>query len=131
VYLDGYAVIRLADVVEIIDKSHGIEARSLAVLDDSPIISSEMSLDSWSSLMSSLGMSRPICVYDEITNGNVCWIGLVTSLDSELMMLREISTEAEWFSDPTRWAIEKITRIDYGVRYETALKTVAGDPPSA
>ena len=47
----------------------------------------------------------------------------------EALKLLELDPDADWAEEPSRIAIETLTRVDLGGAYEEALLLVGGAPP--
>jgi hypothetical protein len=66
-----------------------------------------------------------VAVYVEQEDPDVAFVGRVTGVTGEDILLHEMSSAAEWVESSSRWAWEAITRVDLAHRYEHALLRVA------
>ncbi len=84
-------------------------------------------LTSLESLLRSAGSLHPVVTLSlEVAEPEALWIGRVESVNRHLATLQLISPDAQWEDGPEEFALEEITRVDFGSTYERALVLVGG-----
>jgi hypothetical protein len=82
-------------------------------------------------LLLSAGKGFPlVTIHGEKVDASVCQIGRVIGVTNGRTSILEIGPGASWNEAPTEYALEQITRVDFGGDYEDALHIVGGDPPT-
>jgi hypothetical protein len=71
-----------------------------------------------------------VTIHLEITDPDVCYIGRPVEVTASSLQLLEVSPDAEWDDEPTRYRTRDVTRVDFGGSYEDALALVACPPTS-
>ena len=134
IVLDGHAAVRLRDVRRIRHRSNGdMVRRALALRDQWPPTAPgvPVNLDSVRDLVTSLAeVSALLTVHTERDDADVCFIGASQGLGERSLRLREVNPRGSWTVQPTKYRLDRITRLDVGGRYEQALSSVAGPPPA-
>ena len=132
IFLDGYIGIRLRDVRSVkVYAADSFVARALAHFGDRPKRPRGIDLNSRESLIETAGRRFPlIAIHREKADPTVCFIGTPASVGAKNLRLLEVDPNARWATEPTKWAMKDITRVDFGGRYEAALHAIAGTSPS-
>ena len=131
-FRDGWALVRLADVrkVRIVDTvaERSLEAKMLRVRSEWPPVVPSVDLDDvMDPLRAVLHRDEMATVFLEHAYPDMCWVGLVRSLDGDVLTLQAIDPRAAWESRPRMYDFEDVTRVDLGGSYEDALR-LAADP---
>jgi len=86
----------------------------------------KLDLSSTEALIGSAGRHFPlVTIHLEIADPDVCYIGRPVGVTASSLHLLEVSPDAEWDDEPTRYRTGEITRVDFGGSYEDALALVA------
>lgn len=75
-------------------------------------------------LTSAAGRFPLLTIYREHVEPDSCHIGRVVIVSDRTVTLREISPDATWDQDTEAYALQEITRVDFGGLYEDALALV-------
>jgi hypothetical protein len=67
-----------------------------------------------------------VSIHTEDDDAEACWIGRLSEINEERVLLREIDPSGVWDETPTPYALSEITRVDFGGAYEEALYLVGG-----
>ena len=130
--LDGYAALRLRDV-STVERRGGPDTfvgKALRVRGEWPPVGVDVDLDGVGELIRTASDVAPlVTLHIEEDDPTVCFIGRPVRVTSRSVHLLEITPEAEWEEQPTRWAFPEITRVDFAGRYEEALALVGGPRP--
>jgi hypothetical protein len=130
---DGYQVYRLADISRLDDPApHAAFVESALNLRGLPRPSTPpVHLDSLPDLLrSATAAFSLVTIHTEDEDPEVCWIGQVVETDSDRVVLRHITPDADWDDLPDTYPLDEITRIDFGGSYENALWLVANSSDS-
>jgi hypothetical protein len=133
-FLNGYSAIRLRDVKRVTEEEEdSFPARALRIRGEALHVPEDIDITSTRSLISSAATRfRLITVHNEMDDPSVCFIGWPMRVSDKSLRLQEVTPEAEWDGEVSKWPLSDITRVDFGGRYEDALLTVGGEaPPSA
>src|SRR5262249_24859025 len=128
ILLDGYRVLRLADItnVEVSYRSRSFIEKALALRGQVPSPLAGIDLSSVATVLLSASTLFPlVMIYRERSHRGACWVGQVSSLTTKTATLQKIGTNAAWYGE-ARYRLGSITRIEFGGRYEEALALVAG-----
>jgi len=74
--------------------------------------------------------SRLVAISCDFYRPDVSWIGAVEKIGKNTLTMLEVTTNARWYRESTRFDLADITEIGFGGGYEDALQAVAGDKPS-
>jgi hypothetical protein len=86
----------------------------------------EVDLSSIEAIVQSVGTSQSIItIHPEETDPGTCFIGKYGGMENGFLSLLELTTDGKWSEEPGKYAIEEITRVDFGGAYEGALLLVA------
>jgi hypothetical protein len=132
-YLNGFAAIRLTDVKGVVPwgGSESFAVRALRGRGEWPPHSPEISLDSAGGLLRDAADVSPlVTLHVEVDDPTVCFIGRPVVIAARSVRLLEVTPDASWEEMPTTYRFSDVTRIEFGGRYEAALASVAGAPPS-
>ena len=130
---DGWYVIRLKDIqaVSLDPDPDCFEVTALKVRALWPPTAPGVDLDDVVGLLTSASSAAAmLSVFDEFARPDVCWIGVVTSVDGSTLRLLEVTTRGGWARRPRTFDPADVTRLDFGGGYEEALGLVAGPPPA-
>ena len=125
-YLNGYAAIRTRDIrrYRMLSDANHFASRALKKRGLKGVPQPRVSLQEIQSLLASAGRKFPlITIYDEKKDSEVCYIGKIQKLKKTFCVLKEITTGAKW-NGLRRFRLDRITRVDFGGGYETALALV-------
>ncbi|MEV8533825.1 hypothetical protein [Streptomyces sp. NPDC051211] len=131
IQLDGWAAVRTADITKV--RRRGDETcltvRALRRRGEWPVRAPvpAVPLDGLPALAdaASRGFGL-ISLHAERQVPDACWIGEVTELRPKSLRIREVDTEAQWRSTPSRFRFKDVTRVDFGGRYEQTLREFSG-----
>ncbi|MEV4344605.1 hypothetical protein AB0J83_09030 [Actinoplanes sp. NPDC049596] len=129
--LDGFAALRFADVVAVKARpADGFVGKALALQGTwPPAAPPDVDLTDVRKLIASVAEQFPlIALHLEKNLPDMCFIGRFVGFRKRTAGILEVSPQATWNREPTKWPLRKISRIDFGGAYENALHTVAGDP---
>lgn len=126
---DGHSCLRYADVTVCEAPAPGAEftAKALAALgvQRPPLLG--LDLSSLESLLRTAGSLYPVLtLHLEIAEPDACWVGRVQELNRHLVTLQLVNPDGQWEPEPEEFALEELTRVDFGTDYERALVLVAG-----
>jgi hypothetical protein len=130
--LDGYAALRTADVVGVEPRRTSSFVGKALALQGSwpPVGAAGVDLTDIRSLIGSVAECFSlVTLHLEKADPDVCFIGRPVGFGKSSVRLQEITPEAAWRREPTKWSLREVTRIDFGGAYEHALYAVGGDPP--
>ncbi len=130
--VDGFVAIRLADITRVRPAPNvSLVRRALKLRGEWPPPRPPATLDlrRRRDLIRSVHAVSPlITIFIERCDPEVCSIGVPTGFRGKKLMLAEVTPRAKWWGKPTAWKLGRITRVDWGGRYEQALYDVAGPP---
>ncbi|WP_258725961.1 hypothetical protein [Cellulomonas sp. NS3] len=132
ILLDGWALVRLKDIqaVKIYPDPNTFATRALRLRSQWPPVAPPVDLDHTVAAITAATKVAPLLtVHEEFARPDVCWIGMVRSVDDTTLALHEVDGEANWLRKVTMIDLDSITRLDMGGGYEEALHLVAGEPP--
>ncbi|MGW4947209.1 hypothetical protein ACWEOZ_37120 [Actinoplanes sp. NPDC004185] len=130
--LNGFAALRSADVVAVKPRpTDGFVGKALALQGTwPPVAPTNVDLTGIRKLIVSVAEHFSlVTLHLEKSIPDACFIGRLAAVRKRTVGIREVSPQATWDREPTKWPLRKITRIDFGGAYENALYAVAGDPP--
>jgi hypothetical protein len=129
IVLDGYAAVRLADVVGVRPfDQQAFFRRALEQRGQWPPRAPEgrISLDRTGDLIMTAGRAFPLVTIEmERTDPQMRFIGVATALYDKILRLVEITPDAGWRRDPRWWRLKRITQVAFDGGYERALWGVA------
>jgi hypothetical protein len=131
-FLNGYSAIRLGDIKRVkVEADDSFPAKALRVRAEERLVPEGVDLGSTQSVISTAaGLFGLVTLNYEKDDPTVCFIGAVKKVSDKSVRLFEITPDAAWHEDTTKWPLNNITRIDFGGRYEDALLAVGGEPPA-
>ena len=133
VYLNGFVALRLADVKKV-KRGGGPDfflGKALVTRGQWPPTGADVDLDDLAELVRSAAEVAPlVTLHIEADDPTVCFIGRPVRFTSRSVHLLQITPEAEWDGEPTRWKFSDVTRVDFGGKYEEALSLIGGTPPA-
>lgn len=132
VVLDGLVAVRLADVTKVrrCGGADSFVGRALRARGQwPPPGDATLDLDGTRELLiTAAAASALVTIHIEEVRTDVCFIGRPVRVGPRVLRLREITPEAEWTDEPSRWRLPDITRVEIGGSYEAALLVVGGSP---
>ena len=129
---DGFSVLRIEDLsqVDVPYEHDAFVASALRLRGEVVPAPPEIFLDAWSAALRAAGPLFPVLTLHTEADGlGLCRIGCLRGVDDEALKLLELDPDADWAEEPSRVAIETLTRVDLGGAYEEALLLVGGAPP--
>ncbi|GAA4606169.1 hypothetical protein GCM10023107_75050 [Actinoplanes octamycinicus] len=130
--LNGFAAVRSADVVAVRRRPTGAFVSTALAAQGTwpPTAPPDVDLSDLRKLLVSVAEHFSlITLHLEKSLPDMCFIGRLAGVRKRTVDIREVTPQATWHRDPTRWPLRRITRVDFGGGYENALSSVAGDPP--
>ena len=130
--LDGWTLLRSADVraVKLEPDPDCFEIRALRARGQWPPADPGVPLDDTAGAVLAAGASqRLVALHRELDRPDVAWIGAVLGVEASTLSLLEVGVRADWASQPRRFDLDDVTRVDFGGGYEEALALVAGPAP--
>jgi hypothetical protein len=131
--LNGFQALRLGDIAKVQQRGgpETFVGRALVARGQWPPVGADVDLDNAVDLIRSAAEAAPlVALFMEEEDPGVCFVGRPVRLTSRSVHLLEISAQAEWSDNPTKWRLADVTRVEFGSRYEEALTLVGGAPPS-
>lgn len=130
VMLNGFVALPREDVDLVVDLTGQFMGRALAALDQYPTHPGPVDLTDVRTLITTAGSLYPlVVVHTEYDDPDVCWIGQVRSCGAHSVELRAISPQAKWDDEDTEYDFEEISLVEFGTRYDKALRILGGPPP--
>lgn len=130
--LDGVALVRVADVKRVrfdADRGDGLLVmRALRARGDFPPSVLPVGLDDLEAPLRA-AEGQMIAVHREWFGPDLCWIGVVRTLDRDRLGLLQVDPGGIWSVHSRLFDRAAITRVDFGGGYERALQLGAGAPP--
>src|SRR5262245_44793069 len=133
IYLDGHTAVRIRDVAKVSRRGgpDTFVGRALAARGEWPPVAVDVNLDSVADLIRTASDAAPlVTLHVEEYDTTVCFIGRPVRFGKRSVRMQEITPEATWRAQPTRWAFADVTRVEFGGRYEQALTIVGGASPA-
>lgn len=131
IYLNGFAALRVADVKKVNRRGgpNSFVGRALAARGEWPPSGANVDLDDLAQLVRNAAEVAPlVTLHIEAEDPAVCFIGRPVRFTRRSVHLVQITPEAEWDDEPTKWKFTDVTRVDFGGRYEEALSLIGGTP---
>jgi hypothetical protein len=131
---NGFQCLRVRDVrkLQIPAKYASFYEAALRARGESVEEKPRVRLDSVSEILRTANKEFPlVAIHREKINPDVCHIGRVIDMDDSKVQLLEIGPDAVWETEPTKYRLKQITRVDFGGSYEEALFLVGGAPKVA
>ena len=131
IWFNGFTVVRIADISEIEAPHECADFIEEALrLRDEVSAAPGVSLTDIGAALRTAGRLFPLVViHREVAEPETCRIGRVQKVTKDSVSLLEIGPDAEWETEPSSFALEEITRVDFGGGYEEALALVGGKGP--
>jgi hypothetical protein len=133
--LDGYAVVRTKGIRRLkrLDRRMAFVESVLRARNEWPPRPA-MTLETTMldhEIIAALAAAFPLTsLYTEGKRLTECYIGQLREGNAETITLLQVDKAGLWDSDPTKYRLADVTRIDVGGRYEDALQIVSGPPPA-
>ncbi len=128
VYIDGYSVMRVSDVVEVRVGNDEYIDRAMREL-GRPVVDYSLPADPATRdiLRSAADHSLLTCIHLEMDVKDPMIVGRIVGLGVRKYDLQFINTNGVWELEPDRWWYGEVTRVEFGDRYSSALERF-GDP---
>lgn len=130
-YPDGFSVLRTADITKV--RADGsFEAQFLRQVGQWPPAAPSKPIDlsrPQTIITGAAAQQTIVTLYTELKWPDECYIGAPVDWEEKRVWLLEVDGRARWEHDMSAYHLKKITRIEFGGAYETALLTVAGPLP--
>lgn len=130
-YLDGFTALRTKDVRKVRKDRH-FAARLLKAIGQKVPLELADAIDlsgPGTIIRDAAARDTLVSVYRERTRPDECRIGTPIEWEGDYVWLLEIDTQARWDDFLDRHRLRKLTRIDFGGAYLTALLAVGGPVP--
>ena len=133
VYLDGWEVLRIRDISEVVvagKRARRYSDRALAALGTPPSKPTglRVSLGGWREVLCSVLESAPlVAVHSEKKHPGSLWVGHVLGYRGKKFGLQPIDSNGVWEEDDRSFTLAEISRVTIGGRYNDALQRF-GDP---
>lgn len=131
VSLNGWTAVRLDSIRGVEHQQRSSLLARLMALDEVHPQGVEVDItDATSVLRSAAAVFPVVTVFTEATDPDICFTGRPVRVTATKLHLLDISSDATWSAaPPRRIRLDKITRVDVGGDFETALHRVGGYPP--
>ena len=131
IYLNGFVAVRIADISTVkAPRSASFVRRALEVRGEWPPVGSDVDLDGAAELVRTASEVAPLVnLQFERDDPKACFIGRPVRFTKNTVYLLEVDPQAEWETQPSKWRLTDLTRVEFLGRYEEALALVAGPPP--
>jgi len=131
IWFNGFSVLRIDDISEL-EAPHACAdfiEEALRLRDEVSEAVPGVSLKEIGAAIRTSGRLFPLVViHREVADPETCRIGRVEKVTKDSVTLLEIGPDAEWESEPSTFALDEVTRVDFGGGYEEALALVGGKP---
>ena len=133
IWFDGFECLRVGDVRDLRPDPHrGFAESALQKRGERVPKKPRVSVASIEELLLSASREFPlVTIQREQVDPNVCWIGLILSIERGRVSLLETTPDATWEDKPSSYRLSEITRVSFGADYESALHLVGGDTKKA
>ena len=128
---DGYLAIAIADISALdADPAREFVDRALALRGEKLGVPADFRLDDWAAIARSAAAIAPLLSVNMVEDdeGEISYVGQVTDIDANAIVLRELDPNAAWYPDTGAYEFEAIGSIGFGSGYLDALWQVAGAP---
>lgn len=128
---DGHVVLAITDLTLVEeDPSREFVEKALALRDERLPVPEGFVLDDWGSVARSAMQIAPLLSINVVEDdaGEVSYIGQLTGIEADALILREVDPNAHWYSDTGDYGFDEIASISFGTGYLDALWQVAGQP---
>lgn len=129
-YFDGYMAFRLEDV-ERVRRDKSFEGRFARTQPEWPPTSPPVDLDSAVGVVTSLAACSPLIGIEKGDERSGLWIGTLDDAGPKWIWLHEVAPDASWYDEPRGYRTRRITNVQIGGHYLTALAEMAGDRPAS
>jgi len=128
---DGYIAIAVADISTLeIDPSREFVDKALALRGETLRVPEGFRLDDWGTIAQSAAACAPLISVNMIEDedGEISYVGQLDAVEPNVLVLRELDPNAEWYPDNGAYEFEALGSIGFGSGYLEALWQVAGSP---
>lgn len=128
---DGYIAIAVADISALeTDPSREFVDKALALRGEELRVPENFGLDDWPTIARSASACAPLISVNMIEDdeGEISYVGQLSSVEGNALILRELDPNAQWYPDTGDYEIEALGSIGFGSGYLDALWQVAGSP---
>lgn len=127
-YFDGYRAFRLKDV-DRVRRDTSFEGRFARTRPEWPPSSPPVDLDSTAAVVASLAACSPLVGIEMAKDRRAIWIGTVYEASRKWIWLHEVAPDGSWVDTPLGYRTRRITNVQIGTHYLTALAEVADQQP--
>ena len=127
---NGFQCMRFQDVssIEYPPKRAKFIKRAIAYWNDATSDFPNINLQSTRSILETVEQYfELVTLHPEISDPDVCFVGVPESVNDIDVSLKTISPNAVWDDEPMELLLDDITRIDFGARYEEVLSALSCD----
>jgi hypothetical protein len=129
VFLDGYCAVRVADIGQLTRPKRGSFVRcALELHGEWPPVAPprDLPLGNTVGLVAAAGaLFDLVTLHVEREDPEVCFVGKPVEGVKGRVRILEVDPRAKWQAKPSQWAPGRVTRVEFGGRYELALADVA------
>lgn len=128
---DGYLVAAVADMTRLeADPASEFVEKALSLRNETLRIPDDFSLDDWAGVARSAGALAPLLSINMVEDeeGEISYVGQLAGIEGNLLLVREMDPNANWYPDAGAYEFEAIGSIGFGSGYLDALWQVAGPP---
>ena len=129
IHLDGYSVVRVADVsrVDAGPDRGRFYSRALALRREKARLPKGINLSGMGSAISTAATLFPlVTLHRERISPDTCSIGRLRTLTEKSVTLKWLTPTAKWSGDSQKYRLADISLLEFGGEYEDALARVAG-----
>jgi hypothetical protein len=133
-YIEGYEVIRLADVTDVAnDHEGGYIERAVAGLGGRPEVDFRLPADAGTKdvLRAAAARGNHFSVDFEAEEDSPRVVGLLDRLGDRKFHIRMINARGVWTTGTSSWWYRDVTSVSFGSRYEAALERFGEERPSS
>lgn len=132
VYVDGYEVVRVADVTDVDDdREDGYIQRALAALGRPArdfLLPEDAQVED---VLRAAGHHSPlVCVHLEMADDSPLLVGRLVRFGTKTFDMQLVGPRGVWEVDSARITYRDVTRVQFGDRYSRALDTFGEQPPT-
>lgn len=129
--LDGWIAVRLRDVRTVRRAKNRISAEYAPTQPGWPPVPPDgIVLDDVRSVLTTMAEQAPVIGIEATKPSGVLWIGRLTGVHGRWFGLQDVLHDGTW-RGPLGYRLRRVTTVEFGGRYLTAVAAVGGPPPEA